>query len=65
MKSSSDVKCKLQLITVTVFKVCTMLENGAVRHFHSEHLVPYAVQGSVWVGYDETQSFMIKVIVVL
>ncbi|KAH3863080.1 chitotriosidase-1-like isoform X2 [Dreissena polymorpha] len=42
------------------YEVCLMLQNGAVRHWHSEHLVPYATQGSTWVGYDDKQSFIIK-----
>lgn len=38
-----------------------MIENGAQRHWHNEHKVPYVTQGTTWVGYDDTESMAIKV----
>ncbi|KAI8494146.1 Endochitinase 1 [Branchiostoma belcheri] len=43
------------------YEICTMLNQGATRVFHSEHLAPYAYQGNQWVGYDDVESLQYKV----
>lgn len=35
--------------------------NGWTRQWHSEHQVPYAYSGNQWIGYDDVESFNVKV----
>lgn len=42
------------------YEVCEMLANGGQRKWNNEHKVPYLVSGDQWVGYDDEESFRIK-----
>uniref|UniRef100_A0A3Q3A9Q9 Acidic mammalian chitinase n=1 Tax=Kryptolebias marmoratus TaxID=37003 RepID=A0A3Q3A9Q9_KRYMA len=46
------------------YEVCTFLQ-GATTHWIEEQKVPYAVKGNEWVGFDNRQSYQIKVLHVL
>ncbi|XP_061191555.1 chitotriosidase-1-like, partial [Saccostrea echinata] len=44
------------------YEVCYNLKyNGWTRQWHGEHKVPYAYHGTQWIGYDDTESFQVKV----
>uniref|UniRef100_K1PN75 Chitotriosidase-1 n=1 Tax=Magallana gigas TaxID=29159 RepID=K1PN75_MAGGI len=44
------------------YEVCYNLKfNGWTREWHSEHQVPYAYSGNQWIGYDDTESFNVKI----
>nr|XP_022318915.1 probable chitinase 10 [Crassostrea virginica] len=44
------------------YEVCQNLNfNGWTRQWHSEHKVPYAYKGSQWIGYDDVESFNVKI----
>ena len=53
MSSSQRTACSHQ--------VCEFLEKGAEKHWMEEQMVPYAVSGDQWVGYDNERSLRIKV----
>lgn len=42
-------------------QICTFLQGGSVRWIEDQ-MVPYAIKGNEWVGFDNRQSFAIKVI---
>ncbi|XP_049438191.1 acidic mammalian chitinase-like [Epinephelus fuscoguttatus] len=42
------------------YEICTFLQGGSV-HWIDEQMVPYAIRGNEWVGFDNKQSFEIKV----
>ena len=42
-------------------QICNFIQ-GASVHWIDEQMVPYAVKGNEWVGFDNKQSFEIKVI---
>lgn len=42
-------------------QICTFLQ-GATVHWIDEQSVPYAIKGNEWVGFDNKQSYQIKVI---
>ncbi|NP_001399479.1 chitinase 3-like 3 precursor [Rattus norvegicus] len=42
------------------YEICTFLNDGATDLWDGPQEVPYAVQGNVWVGYDNVKSFKIK-----
>lgn len=42
-------------------KICTFLQNGATQAWDAPQDVPYAYKGNEWVGYDNEESFKIKV----
>ncbi|XP_017354841.1 acidic mammalian chitinase isoform X2 [Cebus imitator] len=42
------------------YEICTFLKNGATQEWDAPQEVPYAYQGSEWVGYDNVKSFEIK-----
>ncbi|XP_062581506.1 probable endochitinase, partial [Saccostrea cucullata] len=45
-----------------MLQVCYNLKyNGWTRQWHSEHKVPYAYHGIQWIGYDDTESFQVKI----
>lgn len=46
---------------LSFLQVCTFLQGGSV-HWIDEQKVPYAIKGNEWVGFDNRQSFEIKVI---
>jgi chitinase len=37
-----------------------MLADGATRHWHDEHKVPWMVYKNQWWGYDDEQSVRMK-----
>ncbi|XP_070767013.1 acidic mammalian chitinase-like [Enoplosus armatus] len=41
------------------YEICTFLQGGSL-HWIDEQMVPYAVKGNEWVGFDNRQSFEIK-----
>ncbi|XP_029013331.2 probable chitinase 10 [Betta splendens] len=41
------------------YEICTFLQGGSVRWI-DEQMVPYAIKGNEWVGFDNRQSFAIK-----
>lgn len=41
-------------------QICTFL-NGATVELIEDQMVPYATKGNEWVGYDNRESFEIKV----
>ncbi|XP_037629459.1 acidic mammalian chitinase-like [Sebastes umbrosus] len=41
------------------YEICTFLQGGSV-HWIDEQMVPYAIKGNEWVGFDNRQSFEIK-----
>ncbi|XP_016848763.2 acidic mammalian chitinase [Anolis carolinensis] len=43
------------------YEICTFLNKGATQAWDSPQDVPYAYQGSEWVGYDNIKSFNAKV----
>uniref|UniRef100_A0A8C2ZUD7 chitinase n=1 Tax=Cyclopterus lumpus TaxID=8103 RepID=A0A8C2ZUD7_CYCLU len=43
------------------YEICTFLQ-GASLHWIDEQMVPYALKGNEWVGFDNMQSYAIKVI---
>ena len=45
-----------------LFQICGFL-NGASFNWIEDQKVPYAVKGNEWVGFDNQESFDIKVIV--
>uniref|UniRef100_A0A8C3G425 chitinase n=1 Tax=Cyclopterus lumpus TaxID=8103 RepID=A0A8C3G425_CYCLU len=42
------------------YEICTFLQ-GASLHWIDEQMVPYALKGNEWVGFDNMQSYAIKV----
>ncbi|XP_041656287.1 acidic mammalian chitinase-like [Cheilinus undulatus] len=42
------------------YEICTFIQ-GANVHWIDEQMVPYAVKGNEWVGFDNRQSYEIKV----
>jgi hypothetical protein len=46
---------------LSYYEVCERLSKGWVRDWNNEQAVPYASQGSEWVGYDDEASLEIKV----
>ncbi|XP_075766180.1 acidic mammalian chitinase-like [Pelodiscus sinensis] len=42
------------------YEICTFLKNGATQVWDAPQSVPYAYQGSEWLGYDNIKSFNIK-----
>nr|XP_015860466.2 chitinase-like protein 3 [Peromyscus maniculatus bairdii] len=42
------------------YEICTFLNDGATEAWDAAQEVPYAYQGSKWVGYDNVKSFHIK-----
>ena len=52
--------------SLNVFQICTQIQTGGViQEFDMEQMVPYYVKGKTWVGYDNKNSFTIKVFNVL
>ncbi|XP_063306082.1 probable endochitinase [Pelobates fuscus] len=45
---------------LSYYEICTFLKNGATNAWSFPEDVPYAYQESVWVGYDNVNSFHIK-----
>ncbi|NXW51638.1 CHIA chitinase, partial [Nyctiprogne leucopyga] len=43
------------------YEICTFLNSGATQAWDAPQDVPYAYQGSEWVGYDNIKSFNIKI----
>ena len=43
------------------YEVCEYLQAGATRHYIAEQKVPYLVQGTQWLGYDDPASLTVKV----
>ncbi|XP_032376130.1 acidic mammalian chitinase [Etheostoma spectabile] len=41
------------------YEICTFLQGGSL-HWIDEQMVPYAIKGNEWVGFDNRQSFEIK-----
>lgn len=41
-------------------QICTFLQGGSL-HWIDEQMVPFAIKGNEWVGFDNRQSFEIKV----
>lgn len=46
---------------LSLLQICTFLQGGSV-HWIDDQKVPYAIKGNEWVGFDNRQSFEIKVI---
>ncbi|KAL4236351.1 Oviduct-specific glycoprotein [Mactra antiquata] len=44
------------------YEVCQMLATGGTSYWHPEHMVPYLVKGDQWVGYDDEESFTVKLL---
>ncbi|KAM7405058.1 hypothetical protein PAMP_012347 [Pampus punctatissimus] len=44
---------------LSYYEICTFLQGGSV-HWIDEQMVPYAIKGNEWVGFDNRQSFDIK-----
>lgn len=42
-------------------KICAFLKDGATEAWDDSQNVPYAYKGTEWVGYDNVNSFRIKV----
>uniref|UniRef100_A0A915HRN3 Chitinase n=1 Tax=Romanomermis culicivorax TaxID=13658 RepID=A0A915HRN3_ROMCU len=42
------------------YEICSALFNGAKRNFDQQQKVPYVVSGDQWFGYDDVESFGIK-----
>ncbi|XP_077979652.1 putative chitinase 10 [Glandiceps talaboti] len=42
------------------YEICQNLQNGATKVWDDERAVPYYYQGNQWVGYDDLDSFKIK-----
>ncbi|KAM9855515.1 acidic mammalian chitinase-like [Aulostomus maculatus] len=42
------------------YEICTALQSGTL-HWIEEQMVPYAIKGNEWVGFDNKHSFEIKV----
>ncbi|XP_074603101.1 chitinase 7 isoform X2 [Brevipalpus obovatus] len=42
------------------YEICDMLKDGAVYFWDDEQKVPYAVQGDLWVGFDDERSIREK-----
>uniref|UniRef100_A0A8C5P6M9 chitinase n=1 Tax=Leptobrachium leishanense TaxID=445787 RepID=A0A8C5P6M9_9ANUR len=45
---------------LSYYEICSFLKNGATVEWSFPEDVPYAFQDSVWVGYDNVNSFQIK-----
>lgn len=41
-------------------QICTFIQTGSIKWI-DEQKVPYAIKGNEWVGFDNRQSFEIKV----
>jgi len=46
-------------------QICIALSDGATRVLHDEHKTPYAYEGDRWIGYDDEESFQIKVYILI
>lgn len=42
-------------------QICNMVNNGGQRHFDNDQKVPYIVYGNQWYGYDDEESYKLKV----
>ncbi|KAK3589884.1 hypothetical protein CHS0354_015910 [Potamilus streckersoni] len=46
---------------LSYYEICEIMASGrGKRYWNSEQMVPYYVQGTTWVGYDDKESFTIK-----
>ncbi|CAJ0958996.1 unnamed protein product, partial [Mesorhabditis belari] len=43
------------------YELCEMVDNGAERHWHVEHQVPYLTKGNQWWSYDDEESVYKKI----
>lgn len=46
---------------ISYYEICDLLSTGGTRYYMPDQMVPYAVKGSLWVGYEDVDSIRTKV----